>query len=126
MLTFTRLCELLVSLALLYPASLALWLGREFHRGKYVMLAAAMVGLMTLALSSFSSMSCYSFVYFGDFGGKSIIPENAIIFSKSLLGAEINRMYWMIPCDATTSRTKAYKRRQLKGGSSLECELESW
>ncbi|GBN88152.1 hypothetical protein AVEN_144770-1 [Araneus ventricosus] len=112
------------------PALLVLWLGREFYRAKYVMPAAARAGLLSLAPSDFSSMSCYTFVYFVDFGGKSKIPENAIIFSKSLLGEEIYRMYWMIPCGATTSRTKVYKRRQLKGGSSLEfrlqCELESW
>ncbi|GBM62086.1 hypothetical protein AVEN_221772-1 [Araneus ventricosus] len=62
-------------------------------------------------------------------GDKSKIPENAIIFSISLLGEEIYRMYWMIPCDLTTSRTKIYKRRQLKGGKTLgfylQCELES-
>ncbi|GBM45381.1 hypothetical protein AVEN_270692-1 [Araneus ventricosus] len=26
-----------------------------------------------------------------------------------------NRMYWMIPCDITTSRARIYKRRQPKG-----------
>ncbi|GBO18749.1 hypothetical protein AVEN_251104-1 [Araneus ventricosus] len=57
------------------------------------------------------------------FDDKSEIPENAIIFSISPLGEEIYRMYWMIPCDVTTSLTRVYKRRQLKGGtSSLECE----
>ncbi|GBM69540.1 hypothetical protein AVEN_70425-1 [Araneus ventricosus] len=66
----------------------------------------------------------------GHFGDKSKMTENAIIFSISLLGEEIYRMYWVIPCDVTTSRNRVYKRRKLKGGSSLEfrlqCELESW
>ncbi|GBN38160.1 hypothetical protein AVEN_60682-1 [Araneus ventricosus] len=66
---------------------------------------------------------------FGDFGDKSKIPENAIIFSISLLGEEIYRMYWTIPCEVTTSRTRIYKRRQLKGRMTLEfhlhCELGS-
>ncbi|GBM54452.1 hypothetical protein AVEN_150608-1 [Araneus ventricosus] len=67
---------------------------------------------------------------FGYLGDKSKIPENSIVFSITLLGEEINRMYWMIPCDVTTSRTMVYKRWQLKGASSLElrlqCELENW
>ncbi|GBO38787.1 hypothetical protein AVEN_26610-1 [Araneus ventricosus] len=67
--------------------------------------------------------------HFGDFGNKSKIPENAIIFSISLLREEIYRMYWMIPCDVTTSRSRAYKRRrQLKGRRTsefrLQCDLE--
>ncbi|GBM37235.1 hypothetical protein AVEN_244929-1 [Araneus ventricosus] len=66
---------------------------------------------------------------FGNFGDKSKIPGNAIIFSISLLGEYIYRMYCMIPCDVTPSRTRVYKRKQLKGGRTLEfqlqCELES-
>ncbi|GBM00967.1 hypothetical protein AVEN_71097-1 [Araneus ventricosus] len=63
------------------------------------------------------------------FGDKSKIPENASLFSISPLGEEIYRMYWMIPCDVTIGRTRAYKRMQLKEGMTLEfclqCELES-
>ncbi|GBN73188.1 hypothetical protein AVEN_236877-1 [Araneus ventricosus] len=50
---------------------------------------------------------------------KSKVPENAIIFSISLLEEEICRMYKIIPCDATTSRARVYKRRQLKGGNEF-------
>ncbi|GBO41400.1 hypothetical protein AVEN_137566-1 [Araneus ventricosus] len=32
----------------------------------------------------------------------------------------------MIPCDVTISRTRLYKRRQLKGRMSSECEEELW
>ncbi|GBN57919.1 hypothetical protein AVEN_49239-1 [Araneus ventricosus] len=86
-----------------FPAMIILWLGREFCRGKYGMIGSGQD-------------------WTPDLGDKSKIPENAIIFSISLLGEEIYRMYWMIPCDVTTSRTRVYKRRQLKGGTSSECE----
>ncbi|GBN39599.1 hypothetical protein AVEN_70063-1 [Araneus ventricosus] len=59
-----------------------------------------------------------------DLGGKLMVPENAVIFSISLLGEEIYRMYWMIPRDVTTSRTRLYKRRQLKAGMPLEFRLQ--
>ncbi|GBL73229.1 hypothetical protein AVEN_159288-1 [Araneus ventricosus] len=63
-----------------------------------------------------------------NFGDKSNISENANIFSIPLLGEEIYRMYWMIPCDVTTSRTRVYKWRQLSEGRNLDfrlqCELE--
>ncbi|GBM15285.1 hypothetical protein AVEN_144066-1 [Araneus ventricosus] len=67
---------------------------------------------------------------FGDFGDKSKIPENAIIFSIPLLGEEICRMYWIIPLDVTTNRVRVYKWSRLNGGLTLEfrlqCELQSW
>ncbi|GBM67439.1 hypothetical protein AVEN_265394-1 [Araneus ventricosus] len=107
-----------------FPAMLILWLGREFYRGKYEVAGRDQAWTPDLG------------DHFGDFSDKSKIPENAIIFSISLLGEEIYRIYWMFPCDAVTSRTRVYKRRQLKGRSSSElrrmtlefrqqCELES-
>ncbi|GBM28243.1 hypothetical protein AVEN_181315-1 [Araneus ventricosus] len=63
---------------------------------------------------------------FVDLLDNSKIPENAIIFSISLLGEEIYRMYLMIPCNFTTSRTRVYKRRELNGGTSSECEDGLW
>ncbi|GBM75021.1 hypothetical protein AVEN_211602-1 [Araneus ventricosus] len=93
-----------------FPATLVLWLGREFYRGKSGITGSDQV--LTLDRGD----------KFGDFGYKSKIPENAIIFSISLLGEEIYGMYWMIPCDGTTSQTRVYKRSQLKGGISLDCE----
>ncbi|GBL77837.1 hypothetical protein AVEN_106170-1, partial [Araneus ventricosus] len=77
-------------------------LGREFYRGKYG--TTGRVQAFTPDLVD----------KFDDFGDKSKILENAIIFSISLLG-EIHRMNWMILCDVTTSRTKVYKRRQPRG-----------
>ncbi|GBL96221.1 hypothetical protein AVEN_118762-1 [Araneus ventricosus] len=53
------------------------------------------------------------------FGDKSKIAENATIFSISLLGEEIYRMYWIIPCDVTTNRARVYKLRQPKGGDGF-------
>ncbi|GBN97453.1 hypothetical protein AVEN_26601-1 [Araneus ventricosus] len=50
---------------------------------------------------------------------KSKVPENAIIFSISLLEEEICRMYKIIPCDVMTSRERVYKRRQPKGGNEF-------
>ncbi|GBM50769.1 hypothetical protein AVEN_35665-1 [Araneus ventricosus] len=52
---------------------------------------------------------------FGDVGDKSRFPENGIIFSISLLGEE----NCIIPCDVTTSRARAYKRRPSKGGKDF-------
>ncbi|GBM44322.1 hypothetical protein AVEN_232114-1 [Araneus ventricosus] len=53
-----------------FPGMLVLWLGREFYRGKY-----GIIG---------SSQTCTP-----DFGDKSMIPENATLFSISLLGKKI-------------------------------------
>ncbi|GBM04663.1 hypothetical protein AVEN_75614-1 [Araneus ventricosus] len=75
---------------------LVLWLGREFYRGKYG---------MTDSGQAWNS----------DLGDKSKLPENAIIFSISLLGEEICSICKIIPCDVMTSRARVYKRRQLKG-----------
>ncbi|GBN44086.1 hypothetical protein AVEN_213666-1 [Araneus ventricosus] len=91
-----------------------LLLGREFYRGKYGMTGSGQAWT--------SDINDELGDHFGYFGDKSKIPENAIIFSISPLGQEIYRMYWMIPCDVTTSRTRVYKRRQLNGLTSSECE----
>ncbi|GBN68805.1 hypothetical protein AVEN_247110-1 [Araneus ventricosus] len=60
------------------PAMLVLWLGREFYRGKYRITDSSQVWTPD----------------FGDklgdhFGDKSMIPENATLFSISLLGKKI-------------------------------------
>ncbi|GBN39696.1 hypothetical protein AVEN_91597-1 [Araneus ventricosus] len=64
-----------------FPASLVLWLGREFYRGKF-----GMTGLGQ--------------AWTPDLGDKSKIPENEIIFSISLLGPEI-RISQEFPCTVT-------------------------
>ncbi|GBN06454.1 hypothetical protein AVEN_214284-1 [Araneus ventricosus] len=83
-----------------FSASLVLWLGRGFYRGDY-----GTTGSLDLGDELLDHVV-----------DKSKIPENAIIFSLSLLEEEIYRMYWMLPCDFTTRRTRRTKRRQPKGG----------
>ncbi|GBL95304.1 hypothetical protein AVEN_37753-1 [Araneus ventricosus] len=53
-----------------FPAMLVLWFGREFYRGKYGMIGSIQV-------------------WTPDLGDKSMIPENATLFSISLLGKKI-------------------------------------
>ncbi|GBM25597.1 hypothetical protein AVEN_181713-1 [Araneus ventricosus] len=75
-----------------FPAMLVLWLGRDFYKGKYGMTGSGQSWTPDLGEG---------------LGDKSKIPENAIIFSISLLGAEI-RFLQRFPCDATSSQ-KHYK-----------------
>ncbi|GBL78550.1 hypothetical protein AVEN_65153-1 [Araneus ventricosus] len=73
-----------------FPAMLVLWLGRELCKGKYGMTGSSQAWTL-------------------DFGDKSKIPENASLFSISLLGEDIRLMYEMIPCYVTARRAD-YKR----------------
>ncbi|GBN81971.1 hypothetical protein AVEN_176742-1 [Araneus ventricosus] len=57
-----------------FPAIFVLWLGREFYSGKYGMTGSGKAWTPDLG---------------NHFGNKSEIPENALIFSIFLLGAEI-------------------------------------
>ncbi|GBM80121.1 hypothetical protein AVEN_186363-1 [Araneus ventricosus] len=57
------------------------------------------------------------------FGDKLKIPENAIIFSISLLGADI-QIFQMTPCDVTACRGD-YKRTVL-GSQSSSSVLIDW
>ncbi|GBM22037.1 hypothetical protein AVEN_242705-1 [Araneus ventricosus] len=56
-----------------FAAMLVLWLGREFYKVKYGVTGSGRSGTPD----------------FGDLGDKSMIPENATLFSISLLGKEI-------------------------------------
>ncbi|GBO18894.1 hypothetical protein AVEN_201618-1 [Araneus ventricosus] len=60
-----------------FPTVLVLWLGREFYRGKYGMTGSSEAWTPDLGDR------------FGDLGDNSKIPENASLFSISLLGEEI-------------------------------------
>ncbi|GBM74911.1 hypothetical protein AVEN_67641-1 [Araneus ventricosus] len=56
-----------------FPAMLFLWLEREFSRGNHGVTGSGHSGTLDL----------------GDLGDKSMIPENATLFSISLLGKKI-------------------------------------
>ncbi|GBM94138.1 hypothetical protein AVEN_149545-1 [Araneus ventricosus] len=60
-----------------FSAMLVLWLGREFYRGKYGMTGSSQAWTPDLDNK------------FGDLGDKSMISENATLFSISLLGKKI-------------------------------------
>ncbi|GBM27173.1 hypothetical protein AVEN_108497-1 [Araneus ventricosus] len=75
-----------------FPAMLILWLGREFYRGKYGMTGSSQAWSLDLGDKS------------GDLGDKSMIPENATLFSISLLGKKYTRMHEKTPCDVTACR----------------------
>ncbi|GBO40976.1 hypothetical protein AVEN_116339-1 [Araneus ventricosus] len=78
-----------------FPAILFLWLGRDFYRGGYGMTGSSHAWTPDLG---------YKHGYhfgdkFGNLGDKSMIPENATLFSISLLGKKIRSN--MIPENAT-------------------------
>ncbi|GBM89605.1 hypothetical protein AVEN_211906-1 [Araneus ventricosus] len=69
----------------LFPAMLVLFLGREFHRGKCEMTGSIQVWTPDLG----DKLSGHFGDKFGDLEDNSKIPENAILFSISLLGEEL-------------------------------------
>ncbi|GBM02243.1 hypothetical protein AVEN_108798-1 [Araneus ventricosus] len=71
-----------------FPAMLVLWLGREFYRDKYGITSSSQAwtpDLGTKVGDKFGDLGNK----FGYLGEKSIIPENATLFSISLLGKKI-------------------------------------
>ncbi|GBM10905.1 hypothetical protein AVEN_42152-1 [Araneus ventricosus] len=65
----------------LFPVMLVAWLGREFYRGKY--------GMTRNSQAWNSDLGDHFGDKFGDFGFKSKIPKNAILFLISLLEEDI-------------------------------------
>ncbi|GBM93039.1 hypothetical protein AVEN_81085-1 [Araneus ventricosus] len=120
-----------------FPAMLVLWLGREFYRGKYRMTGNGQTWTPDLGDKSKipenanRRMVCNEIARTAAFEEESSVTNMECRFSAMLVlwlervlkgRRDTCRMYWMIPCDVTTSRTRVYKRRQLKGGTSSECE----
>ncbi|GBM19774.1 hypothetical protein AVEN_120611-1, partial [Araneus ventricosus] len=78
--------NIIANMKSLFPAMLVLWLGREFYRGKYGMTGSTQAWTPDIGDKLVD--------HFGDLATnlvtKSMIPENATLFSIFLLGKEIH------------------------------------